>query len=126
MKMCRSNANIQVEPFIHVGRMWKIGAIRSTVATLQLKFIYRFTSLYDEEKKVIEYLKTIAQKMVLHALEERKTEVSNGMSIDGTKPRVLIDKLLDLEEKGLMDRQRVLDQITTFIAAVSIFYEFVV
>lgn len=94
--------------------MWKIGAIRSVVPTLHLKSIYRFTSLYNEEKKVIKYLKTIAQQMVLHALEERKTE----LSIDGTEPKILIDRLLDLEEEGLMDRQRILDQITTFIAAV--------
>lgn len=46
---------------------------------------------------------------------------SNGMGNDRVdkKPMILIDKLLDLEEKGLMDRQRVLDQIITFIEGVS-------
>lgn len=83
--------------------------------------MYRFTSLYAEEKEVVEYLKTSAQEVLSHALEERKTDLSNGIETrgDGTQPKILIDRLLDLEEKGLMDRQRVLDQIINFIAAVS-------
>lgn len=59
--------------------------------------------------------------MVLHTLEKRKADLSNRIvaNCDGTKPMILIDKLLDLEERGLMDRQRVLDQINTFVVAVS-------
>lgn len=76
--------------------------------------------MYAEEKKISEYFSTIASKVVSHALKIRNAE-NNGLDNDcvDAKPMILIDKLLDLEEKGLMDRQRVIDQINTFIGGVS-------
>lgn len=105
----------------YICSIWKIAALRGAIPTLQPEFIYRCTSLYSEESKAGKYLETIAKKVLSHALEERKTESSNEMpsGYDSTKPKVLIDILLDLEEKGLMDRQRVLDQIINFIITVS-------
>lgn len=77
--------------------------------------------MYAEERKGIEYLSEVAQKVILSALEDRKTELSNRTDVecDDTKPKILIDKLLDLEEKGLLDRRRVIGQIVTFFATVS-------
>lgn len=99
----------------------KTTALRATTPILHTKLIYRFTNLYAEERKGIKYLNEVAQKVVSSALEERKTELSNrtGVECDDTKPKILIDKLLDLEEKGLLDRRRVLGQIVTFFATVS-------
>lgn len=77
--------------------------------------------MYAKKKKIAKCVKKLAPKMVLHTLEKRKADLSNRIvaNCDGTKPMILIDKLLDLEERGLMDRQRVLDQINTFVVAVS-------
>lgn len=95
--------------------------MRASSLLLHPEIFYRFSSLYAEEKKVNDYLGTLAPKMILHSLERRRTELSNGMATDdgASKSMNLIDKLLALEEKGLMDRQRITDQIYTFIAAVS-------
>lgn len=84
-------------------------------------FIYRLTSLYAEEKKIGEYLFSIGPNVIAYTHAKRKTELSNGTAVDDddTKSAILIDKLLELEENGLMDRQRILDQINTFIVAVS-------
>lgn len=105
----------------YICRIWKIAAIRGAVPTLHPQFIYRFTKLYSEERTSGKYLEAIAKKVLSDALEERKTDSSNGMSFgyDNTKQKVLIDRLLDLEEKGLMDRRRILDQIINFIITVS-------
>lgn len=95
--------------------------MRACSPLLHSKFIYRFTSLYTEEKKIIDCLDKIAPKVKSHSLEKRKCELSNETVTewDDSKPMNLIDKLADLEEKDQMDRQCVLDQINTFLVAVS-------
>lgn len=99
----------------------QITVLRSAEPYLYSKLIYRFTSLCAEEKEVFKFLKEFSEKMVSHNLEKRKIELSKGLiaECDGTKPKILIDRLLDLEERGSMDRQHVLDQVYTFVGAVS-------
>lgn len=69
--------------------------------------------MHAEEKEIADHLFAVGPKIVEYNSEKRKISVGN------CKPMVLIDRLLDLEGKGLMDRQRLLDQINTFIVAVS-------
>lgn len=102
-------------------RLWQVWATRASSLILHPYFLYRLSSLYAKEKKAVKYIETLAPNMVSHAIEMRKTELSNGMATDRgeIKPMIAIDKLLDLEERGLMDRQRVLDQTNTLAVGVS-------
>lgn len=102
-------------------RLGEISITRGSSLLLHPSFIYRFTSLYAEEKEILDDLGTLAPKVISNALQKRKTDLNNGMDQDcgDSKPMILIDKLLSLKEKGLMDRQRIHDQINTFVVAVS-------
>lgn len=45
---------------------------------------------------------------------------SNSRDEASSKSMLLIDKLIEMEQQGLIDRERTCDQINTFVAAVSI------
>lgn len=107
---------------------------RASLFILHPTFIYRMTKHYVEERKVTDALKKFAPKLVAHARERRKTEKSNQIVVndadsdieavdiddDMAKRTILIDRLLDLEENGLMTQQRVEEQINTFLVGVSV------
>lgn len=96
--------------------------MRTSSFVLHPQFFYRFSSLYAEEKIINNTLEKLAPKVISHSLERRKTyyKLPDSMaSNDDDSQSILIDRLLELEERGLMDRQRILDQINTFIVAVS-------
>lgn len=75
-------------------------------------FIYRFTNLYAEEKKMYAFLSKHTSKLLAR---------DNGADAKATTidKNQLIDKLMEMEKQNLMDPKRVLEQINTFIVAVS-------
>lgn len=101
-------------------RLWEIAVLRGASALLQPSFIYRFSKLYAEEKRICEFLFEYSPKIIQHRLENRLTEIGDEFSNsdNGTKSMIIIDKLLEMERKELIDRQRVHDQINTLIVAV--------
>lgn len=106
---------------LYISRQWDIAVERLSNFHLHSSFIYRFTNLYVEEKKMYDFSTEYAQKLLACAKKDDASE-SNDETTDGykdTKSTHLIDKLIELESKDLMDRKRVLEQIKTFVIAVS-------
>lgn len=104
-------------------RLAEIASLRAVLPLLHPTFLYRFSSSYAEEKERLKYLNNISRKIIANAREVRETDLSNRNDTttedDDTKPTTLIEKFIDLADKGLMDEQRVLDQVVTFMATVS-------
>lgn len=102
---------------LYVCRQWDIALERLSNFHLHSSFIYRFTKLHVEEKKISEFSLEFAQNILACAKENDATELSDDYK--DTNSTHLIDKLMELERKDLMDRKRVLEQINSFVVAVS-------
>lgn len=102
-------------------RLWQIALERLNSFYLQPSFIYRFSSLYAEEKKICEFLFQYTPR-IISGSQDTQINDSNAVAGDDykdAKKMILIDKLLEMERQDLVDRQRVRDHIHTFIVAVS-------
>lgn len=97
-----------------------------TSLLLHPDFIFRFTSLSAEQTKTLDYLSNIGHRILKNAHNIRATNLSNQSEQSATcddtassKSMILIDKLLEMERRGLIDHPRIIDQLNTFIVAVS-------
>lgn len=100
---------------LYVCRLFEIATERLSNFYLHSPFIYRFTNLHGEEKKQSDFSLEYAQDILAGAKRNDATDETT----DDCKDTYLIDKLMELESKDLMDRKRVLEQIQTFVVAVS-------
>lgn len=106
-------------------RNWKIAETRVTALLLHPDFIYRRTSLYAEEQSIINYFLDIGPQILRNAHNLHATNLSNqseksaACDDDAPKSMILIDKLIEMERQGLIEYPRLIDQIHTFIVAVS-------
>lgn len=77
--------------------------------------------MYAEEKELASYLRKISSQISLSNQDIRSANNNNNTHADGasTKPMLLIDTLHEMERKGEMSRERVHDQILTFLMVVS-------
>lgn len=101
-------------------RLWQIATARGSEFYLHSPFIYRFTDMYAEEKKICNFLFQYGPRLVQHTIEMHATEISNeSPDAKDSKSLILIDKLMEMEEQKMIDRKRLLEQINTFIVAVS-------
>lgn len=93
---------------------------RGSAFILHSSFLYKLSSLYAEEKEVVDYLNQISPKVISHnqnAQSSNKTLTDPDATI--AEPLILIDKLIELQLKGEMSSDRVRDQIVTFLVGVS-------
>lgn len=106
--------------FCVICRLWEIAEKRMTSLLLHSDFIFRFTKLHAEQVNVIEDISNIGRRILNYAHNIRVTHLSNqSEQSDASKSMIFIDKLLEMEQQGLIDRPRMIDQLKTFIVAVS-------
>lgn len=110
--------------FCVICRLWEIAEKRMTSLLLHSDFIFRFTKLHAEQVNVIEDISNIGRRILNYAHNIRVTHLSNQSEqidacVASSKSMILIDKLLEMEQQGLIDRPRMIDQLKTFIVAVS-------
>lgn len=100
--------------------MCDIAAIRATCLWMHPSFIYRLTDMHAEEKEMCDYLDKCAQQILAHAQKNRASTSRNAVSgADGEHSMNLVDKLLEMEHKSSVGRERTVHNLHTFIFAVS-------
>lgn len=98
----------------YISRLWQIATERTSNFYLHPTFIYRFTKLYAEEKKMCNFLFDQTPKVLQYNNGSHRT-----FATDSKDSINFIDRLLEMEQRNLVDRKRVLEQINSFIVAVS-------
>lgn len=109
-------------------RLWKISVTRVSSLLLHPNIIYRFTKLHAEETKIIDYFLEIGPSVLRNAQSNitrcqrepsEHCEKMTACNENGSTSMILIDKLLEMERQGIISRERLIDQINTFLVAVS-------
>lgn len=92
--------------------VWKISVKRMANLLYHPDIIYKYSSMYKEEIKILNYLTQLTPDVFGRTVYINEIE-------QNPKPKNILDKLVEMEKKQLINRERVFDQIHTFVVAVT-------
>lgn len=102
--------------------MWNIAGKRLTSVIMFSDFLFRFTKLHSDQRKILDHSNKFAKQITNLYESSAYAHELKMINDDGSerKPTILLEKLLEMKRQGITDESLMMDQINTFIIAVNI------